>query len=99
VDEFRVTPHAFLDLDRLSDYLERKAGVRVAARVEARIFAAFDALVRLPWVGHRRKDMRQPELRFYRVYQYLIVFRREPRVVILRVVHGARDVERLLKKL
>jgi plasmid stabilization system protein ParE len=79
--------------------LERKASERVAARVEKRIIAAFEELVRLPSIGHRRTDLRQSQLRFYKVFDYLIVFRREPRVVILRVVHGKRDVERLLLRL
>lgn len=99
VPEFHVTPRAFRDLNEIGIYLEQKAGDRVAERVEARIFATFEMLVQLKAVGHHRKDMRQPELRFHRIYRYVIVFRREPRVVVLRVLHGARDIARILKTL
>ncbi len=43
--------------------------------------------------------MRQPDLRFYWVYQYMIVFHREPRVVILRVLHGSKDIAQILKQI
>jgi plasmid stabilization system protein ParE len=99
VAEFRVTPRAFRDLNEIRIYLEKNAGDRVADRVESRIFAAFDMLVQLEAVGHRRRDMRQPELRFHRVYRYMIVFRREPGVVVLRVLHGARDIAHILKQI
>ena len=99
VTEFLVTPRALRDLNEIRIYLEQKAGDRVADRVENRIFSAFDMLVQLKAVGHRLKDMRQSELRFHRVYRYVIVFRREPRVVVLRVLHGARDIANILKML
>jgi plasmid stabilization system protein ParE len=99
VDDVRITPSAFADLDSISIYLEEKANERIAAHVERRIFAAFDDLVRLTALGHRREDVRQPELQFYSVFDYVIVFRREPRVVILRVVHGAQNLPAILAEL
>jgi plasmid stabilization system protein ParE len=99
VDDVRITLSAFADLDGISIYLEEHANERIAAHVERRIFAAFDDLVRLTALGHRREDVRQSELRFYAVFDYLIVFRREPRVVILRVIHGAQDIPAILAEL
>ena len=99
MSEYRITPKAFEDLDEIRSYLELKAGERVADRVETRLFAKFEELARLKAVGHRRKDMRQPDLLFERQYRYVILFRREPQVVVLRVLHGARDIANILKKI
>jgi len=99
VADFRLVPQAFKDLGSITNYIRERESERVALRVEGKIFDAFEMLACLPQVGHRRKDMRQPELRFYRVYRYMIVFRREPRVVILRVLHGARDIAKILKQI
>ena len=97
--DFRIVPQAFADLNEISQYIEQRESERVALRVESKIFDAFEMLVRLPQVGHRRRDLRQPELRFFRVYRYMIVFRREPEVVVLRVLHGSRDIARILKQI
>ena len=99
MSDFRIVPQAFKDLKAITNYIEERESERVALRVEGKIFDTFAMLVRLPQVGHRRIDMRQPELRFFRVYRYMIVFRREPRVVILRVLHGARDIAKVLKQI
>jgi plasmid stabilization system protein ParE len=99
VAEFRIVPEALRDLDAISKYIEERDSEGVALRVEPRIFEVIAMLARLPQVGHRRQDLRQPDLRFFRVYRYMIVFRREPRVVILRVLHGARDLARIFKQL
>ncbi len=92
-------PQAFADLNAITQYIEERESERAALRVESRLFDAFEMLAHLPQVGHRRRDLKQRELRFYRVYRYMIVFRREPDVVVLRVLHGARDMARILKQL
>jgi len=94
--EFRVTARAARDMKKIDDYLEEKASREVANKVERALFDAFEELVRLPFVGHPRDDFRQSELRFHTVFSYVIMFRREPRVVIVRVLHGARNLPRLL---
>ena len=97
--DFQIVPQAFADLNAITQYIEERESERAALRVESRLFDAFEMLARLPQVGHRRRDLKQRELRFFRVYRYMIVFRREPDVVVLRVLHGARDMARILKQL
>ena len=65
-------------------------------RVEDALFNASDELVRHKALGHRREDVRQQTLRFYVVFNYVIAFRREPRVVIVRVIHGVQNIAKLL---
>jgi plasmid stabilization system protein ParE len=83
-------------MQKIDEYLEEKASREVADKVEKALFDAFEELVRLRFVGYRRDDVRQKTLLFYTVFSYVIAFRREPQVVIVSVVHGARNLPKLL---
>lgn len=51
----------------------------------------------LPGIGHLRLDLADEALRFFRVYKYLIIYRPETTPVqVVRVLHGARDVQAIL---
>jgi plasmid stabilization system protein ParE len=54
VDEYRLTALALRDLDEIRQYLQHEASVEIADKVEKALFDAFDELVALPWIGHRR---------------------------------------------
>ncbi len=55
----------------------------------------FHALADNPLIGQLRPDI-APELRYFTVGKYLILYRAVPSgVQIVRVIHGARDVFRL----
>ena len=55
----------------------------------------FHALADNPLIGQLRPDI-APELRYFTVGKYLILYRAVPSgVQIVRVIHGARDVSRL----
>jgi antitoxin ParD1/3/4/toxin ParE1/3/4 len=54
-------------------------------------------LARTPGMGHLREDLADEPLKFWPVYSYLIIYRPETRPLqIVRVLHGARDLRRLL---
>jgi len=60
--------------------------------------AAFRLLARFPQTGHKRAgvDTNEPVL-FWPVGSYVVAYRPEPRpLVILRILHGARDLDALL---
>ncbi len=50
-----------------------------------------------PGIGHLREDLADEFLRFVTVWNCLIVYRVARPVEIVRVVHGARDVARMLR--
>jgi plasmid stabilization system protein ParE len=99
VASYRLTRPALRDLEEIETYLAREASVDVSERIETKLFAAFDDLTRLQPIGHRRLDVRRKDLLFHVVGLYLIAFRREPdrQVTIIRVLHGKRDVSRILR--
>jgi len=53
---------------------------------------------RTPAIGHTRQDLTDRPVKFWSVYSYLIVYDSESRpLTVVAVLHGARDVEPLLK--
>jgi len=65
-----------------------KAADRVLDDIEER----FNALADNPLIGRLRPDI-APELRYFTVGKYLILYRTVPDgVQIVRVIHGARDL-------
>ena len=99
MSRYLLTTQAQEDLQQIRDHLLREAGLRVARHVMASFIAAFHGLVRTPGQGHRREDLSsREELRFWNVFSYLIVYRIDKRpLTVIAILHGARDVERLLE--
>ena len=60
---------------------------------------AFALLAERPSIGHSRQDLTDRPLKFWSVFSYLVVYDPESRpLTIIAVLHGARDVEKLLKR-
>ena len=94
---YTLTPQAQSDLLSIWDFIARD-DIRAADRLARRMEAAFRMLARFPKTGHKRADVRTSEpVLFWPVGSYVVVYRPEPRpVVILRILHGARDLDALL---
>ena len=58
---------------------------------------AFEGLADVPGKGHTRPDLNSRDVLFFSVYQYMIVYRRTEVVEIVAVLHGKRDLKRLLR--
>ncbi len=52
----------------------------------------------MPGMGHKREDLTQRNVLFWRVRSYLVVYRDSRPLRIVRVIHGKRDVRTLLDK-
>jgi plasmid stabilization system protein ParE len=96
VNKYRITKAAARDLRRIRSRLTREASEEVADHVETKLFEGFEELARLPWIGHVHLDASDGTLLFYYVFEYAIVFRRDAELTIARVVHGRRDLKRIL---
>jgi len=97
VNAYVVAPDAEGDLRQIWRYLLGEAGLAVANRIQTELVDAFQALADLPGKGHRRPDLTSRDVLFFSVYQYMIVYRRAETVEIVAVLHGKRDVKRLIK--
>lgn len=95
---YALSSYALRDLFEIWDHI-RQDSPDAADRVEAELLQQFESLARRPGQGHRRTDYTKQPILFFPVYSYLIAYRpgTDP-LQILAVVHGARDIHKLLKQ-
>ena len=94
---FRLSPEARRDIKEVWAYIARD-NIGAATRVRCEIRDACRRLAQHPYTGHRRGDLTTREdVLFWPVYSYLIIYRPDKKPLeILRVLHGNRDVTRIL---
>lgn len=92
MSRIRVSSEAAADLDDIWLYVAEKGSVALADRQIDSIVARFALLARTPRLGRRRPEI-IPGLRSFPVANYVIFYTAQKSgVVIVRVLHGARDV-------
>ena len=93
----RVAPRAETDLDDIWYYVAKESGsIEIANRLIDTLTDRFFMLAVFPYVGRARDDDFGPGRRSVAVGEYVIVYCVENvEVLILRVVHGRRDLEAL----
>lgn len=94
---FHLSPEATEQLGALVEFIAEE---NPAATVHVRnaLYEACKQLATMPGMGHTREDLTARPVKFWSVFSYLVVY--DPASVPLEVVaiiHGARDVETLLK--
>src|SRR5450631_1144886 len=97
VKPYFVAPEAEADLRQIWRYLLGEAGLAIANRIQGDLVDAFEDVADVPGKGHKRPDLTSRDVLFFNVYQYMIVYRQAASVEIVAVLHGKRDVKRLLK--
>ncbi len=92
----RFTEPATQDLEEIYDYIALD-NIEAAERMQARLQKRWRSAAENPGTG-RKRDEWQPNLRSVREGNYLILYRQiEDGIEIVRVVHGARDIEALFE--
>jgi toxin ParE1/3/4 len=96
----RVAARAEADLDDLWYYVAKESGsIEIASRLIDTITHRFFLLARCPHIGRVRDDDFGLGSRSVAVGDYVIVYCVEAEdVLILRVVHGRRDLEGLFER-
>jgi toxin ParE1/3/4 len=97
VKRFVLSPAAAADIEQIEAFLDEHAPHATAA-VLARLRDSMRRIAVTPGLGHLREDLADEPLRFLPVWSYLVVYRVKTPVEIVRVVHGARDVGRALRR-
>ena len=93
-----LAPQAAIDLVEIWCYIKEQSSLEIADRVETAIREKFEFLAKTPGAGHLRKDLTGADVKFFPVYSYLIVYRRETTLLqIVSILHGRRDLEQILK--
>jgi plasmid stabilization system protein ParE len=100
--EFRLTDAAVSDIQEQADWYEQRSGHALAQRWEKKVTAALIRIEKNPRSGakcgfsaHELQNIRRMPIAGFA--RHLIFYRAEEvEIRILRVVHGARDLESLL---
>ena len=96
---YELSAAARLDLLQTWNYLAEHASLKVADKLLADIERAIRTIAKNPGHGHKRPDLTDRDALFFRVYSYLIVYRPDKKPLnVLRILHGARDVKKLLNE-
>jgi plasmid stabilization system protein ParE len=94
---FFVTPAARQDLLATWRYIADTAGDRIADQVLTTVRQSFERVAETPSIGHFRPDLVDERHRLISVASLLVIYRWETRPVqIIRVLHGSRDVRRIM---
>ena len=95
---FFLSAPASLDLDEILTYVLDGSGQDRAQQVADGLEEAFQKLADAPGLGHRREDLTSSPVLFFTVWSYLIIYKPNTKPLeVARVVHGARDIESLLR--
>ena len=95
--KYRISRQADADIERFCDYITQN-NPDAADRLDQSIHRAIQLLARFPGLGHSRRDVSDPRYRFRAVGNYVIAYRVEQKeLVVVRVVHGARDFRKLFR--
>jgi antitoxin ParD1/3/4/toxin ParE1/3/4 len=92
-----LTAAARADFAEIVEFI-RQDSPDAAKRVGKALMKNMGQLARVPWMGHVREDLASTSLRFWPVYSYLIIYSPESKPLqIVRILHSARDVQRILE--
>ena len=95
---YQLTETAEAELDEILRYVVDRDGLDRALYVHDRFVHAFELLTAQPGSGTTRPDLTGGHVRWWFVFKWVVIYdpERSP-ISILRVIHGARDLERLLR--
>lgn len=52
----------------------------------------------MPGIGHKREDLTNRDVRFWRIHSYLIIYKKSKPLNVVRIIHGKCDVKQLMKE-
>lgn len=84
------------DIDDLVTYIAQENKHAALDLVDA-LYDAFDKLAENPYLGHIREDLTKQPVRFWTFrWHYLIVYKPDKLLKIVRVLSGFRDISNLI---
>ncbi len=96
MSRIRFTEAAAQDLEEIYDYIALD-NIEAAERLRVRLQKRWREAAEKPGTGRRRPEL-SPDLRSVREGNYLIFYRPiEEGIEIVRISHGARDIETLFE--
>ncbi len=79
-------------------FISEGSGKTRALHVLENFEEAFERIAASPGIGYRREQLTGPELRWWPVFRFLVLYDPTSKpLTVLRVLHGARDLERIFQ--
>ena len=99
MSNYVLSSDADFDLDEIWEYIAAD-DIDAADGWIGKLFDAFDALARMPGMGHTRDDLTDYPVLFWPVGAYMIIYRVPPQqpVTIVAVTQGGRDIPSFLRR-
>ena len=95
---FRLSPEAAQDLTEIYEFI-RQDSLEAAESVRLELLHAIRGLCGMPGKGHRREDLTRQHVLFWTVRSYQIIYREHSgELEVIAVLHGKRNIRRILKK-
>lgn len=96
---YTLTRTAEDELQEILRFIAEDSGVERALVVHEKLADAFETLAASPEIGFRRRELTGDRIRWWPVFRLLIIYDPETEpLTVLRVIHGAREVERLFRR-
>jgi len=97
VSRYQLTPEAQSNLEAIADFIAEES-LDAAIRVIDALEQAIQRLAEMPEIGHFREDLTERPVKFWSVFSYMIVYDPASRpLTILAILHGATDLETVLR--
>ena len=95
---YKLSRTAQREVADIVTYFHREISPNVADSIETQLFTAFADLADGRAFGHARNEFAKTNVLFYAAKPYLIIFRKtRATVFVLHVIHGSRDLKRILQ--
>jgi plasmid stabilization system protein ParE len=94
----RLTPAALADLEDIDDYVTENFGPERAIETRRNLFETFEELAVHPRMGRAIPSVAAKPVRFFHLKPYWIVYQPATPLLIHRIYHASRDLNRLSLK-
>ena len=96
---YQLTGTAEIELREILLYVAERDGVDRAFRVHDKFLDAFRAIATMPDAGFKRPNLTGDRVRWRPVFKWLVIYDPDDSLTtILRVIHGARELEQLFSE-
>ncbi len=92
---YRVLPSAQQEIHDIDDCVLEHFGPDFADQTVAKLYGTFDLLTEFPQMGRLLPDIDSRPVRFFALKSYRIVYQPGTPLLIHRIYHAARDLNRL----